>query len=129
MNLLPPVLLSTLLLAGCSPAKMTQVNRVNALTVPVVTADSSMHPSDPVLKAYYQASARQINQLSQALKDDYLQDIRREDVMDEHSEAQQVFAALTHLEELQAMNAVYLQQQNIRGLEAINRELAAFTHS
>ncbi|MBJ3814837.1 hypothetical protein F9C28_07840 [Shimwellia pseudoproteus] len=123
MNLRSAVLLTTLLLAGCSSASMTQVHRVNALPVPIVTADNSLHPSDDTLQHYYQDSAQQINRLSQSLKDDYLRDIHGEDVMNPHSEARQVFAALTHLGDLAAMNAIYLQQQNIQGLEVINREL------
>lgn len=64
-----------------------------------------------------------IGKLSQSLKDNYLQDADNRDVFNKDGEAYQVYAALTKLEQISSMNDVYRKENNIAGLQEINKLL------
>lgn len=66
-----------------------------------------------------------IGSLSRSLKDNYLQDASKKDIFDKDSEAFHVYSALTKLEQMSAMNEVYRKENNIAGLQVINRLLKA----
>ncbi|WP_063445657.1 hypothetical protein [Klebsiella aerogenes] len=60
---------------------------------------------------------------SHLLKSNYLQDVDKRDVFDKDSEAYQVYGALTKLEQMASMNDVYRKENNIAGLQEINKLL------
>ncbi|BFO31449.1 hypothetical protein J2W63_004810 [Klebsiella sp. 1400] len=64
-----------------------------------------------------------IGKLSQSLKDNYLQDADNRDVFNKDGEAYQVYGALTKLEQISSMNDVYRKENNIAGLQEINKLL------
>ncbi|MCW9376638.1 hypothetical protein N5I33_06180 [Klebsiella quasipneumoniae] len=72
---------------------------------------------------YFQDNTALIGRLNHSLKSHYLQDVERRDVFDRHSEAYQVYGALTRLEQMAFMNDVYRKENNIAGLQEINRVL------
>ncbi|WP_256565315.1 hypothetical protein [Klebsiella quasipneumoniae] len=74
---------------------------------------------------YFQDNTALIGRLNHSLKSHYLQDVERRDVFDRHSEAYQVYGALTRLEQMASMNEVYRKENNVAGLQEINRVLKA----
>lgn len=71
----------------------------------------------------FQDNSAIIGNLSRSLKDNYLQDVSKKDIFDKDSEAFHVYSALTKLEQMSAMNEVYRKENNIAGLQVINRLL------
>mgnify|MGYP000861793402 CR=1 FL=1 len=103
------IIAGALCLSGCSTTPSADtVDTINTLTVPVLHSDAQLS-----------------GQSAQALKDNYLQDASKKDIFDKDSEAFHVYSALTKLEQMSAMNEVYRKENNIAGLQVINRLLKA----
>lgn len=127
MNRYTPLMIAgALLLAGCSSSNMNTVNTIKTLPIPVVVAANApaVTTGNPALAHYHQDSRQRIDQLTVMLKDRYLQGVDKSAVLDGHSDVTNVYAALSHLEELSEMNDLYLKQHNAQGLQAINGQLS-----
>ncbi len=99
---------------------------INALTVPVSPSESgTTAESCPGGEALFRDNTALISRLNHSLKSHYLQDVERRDVFDRHSEAYKVYGALTRLEQMASMNEVYRKENNVAGLQEINRVLKA----
>jgi hypothetical protein len=110
-------------LAGCSSTSPSKtVETINALTVPVSHSEPGTARTQAVTR-YFQDNTALIGRLNHSLKSHYLQDVERRDVFDRHSEAYQVYGALTRLEQMASMNEVYRKENNVAGLQEINRVL------
>ncbi|AWD02925.1 TPA: hypothetical protein L9968_002916 [Klebsiella aerogenes] len=110
-------------LAGCSSHSSPEtVDTLNTLQVPVIN-NSAAAPESSTVVNYFQDNSLLISQLSQSLKSNYLQDVDKRDVFDKDSEAYQVYGALTKLEQMASMNDVYRKENNIAGLQEINKLL------
>ncbi|MPU33828.1 hypothetical protein FK479_08185 [Klebsiella quasipneumoniae] len=112
-------------LAGCSSTSPSKtVETINALTVPVSYSEPGVAANNPqAVTRYFQDNTALIGRLNHSLKSNYLQDVERRDVFDRHSEAYQVYGALTRLKQMASMNEVYRKENNVAGLQEINRVL------
>ena len=112
-------------LAGCSSTSPSQtVEMINALTVPVSPSESGTTANHAqAVRRYFPDNTALISRLNHSLKSHYLQDVERRDVFDRHSEAYKVYGALTRLEQMASMNEVYRKENNVAGLQEINRVL------
>ncbi len=91
-------------LAGCSSHSSPEtVDTLNTLQVPVINNSAAAPESSTVVN--------------------YFQDVDKRDVFDKDSEAYQVYGALTKLEQMASMNDVYRKENNIAGLQEINKLL------
>lgn len=110
-------------LAGCSSHSSPEtVDTLNTLVVPVINNAAPAVESSTVVN-YFQDNSMLISKLSQSLKANYLQDADKKDVFNKDSEAYQVYGALTKLEQMSSMNDVYRKENNIAGLQEINKLL------
>ena len=121
------IIAGALCLSGCSTTPSADtVDTINTLTVPVL--QSGAQPSGQSAQAVvscFQDNSAIIGNLSRSLNDNYLQDVSKKDIFDKDSEAFHVYSALTKLEQMSAMNEVYRKENNIAGLQVINRLLKA----
>ncbi|MGR7708636.1 hypothetical protein [Klebsiella aerogenes] len=85
--------------------------------------NSAPAPESSTVVNCFQDNSLLISKLSQSLKSNYLQDVDKRDVFDKDSEAYQVYGALTKLEQMASMNDVYRKENNIAGLQEINKLL------
>lgn len=117
------IIVSVLGLAGCSRHSSPEtVDTLNTIVVPViVNSEPAQAPAKIV--SCFQDNSMLIDKLSQSLKDNYLQDADNRDVFNKDGEAYQVYAALTKLEQISSMNDVYRKENNIAGLQEINKLL------
>lgn len=102
------------------------MDTINTLTVPVLHSDAQLSgQSAQAVVSCFEDNSAIIGSLSRSLKDNYLQDASKKDIFDKDSEAFHVYSALTKLEQMSAMNEVYRKENNIAGLQVINRLLKA----
>ncbi|MDA8480308.1 hypothetical protein NNO04_16550 [Citrobacter sp. Awk 4] len=117
-----PILLSLSLLTACSTHSPDTVQQLNALTVPVVTPDTTPAQTATLLPLHQQ-NKQKISTLTASLKQKYLQRSTRKDIFDTHSETARVYAALTKLEQFSYLNDNYLKEKNEQGLQEISMTL------
>lgn len=117
-----PILLSLSLLTACSSHSPDTVQQLNALTVPVVTPDTTPAQTATLLPLHQQ-NKQKISTLTASLKQKYLQQSTRKDIFDTHSETARVYAALTKLEQFSYLNDNYLKEKNVQGLQEISMTL------
>jgi hypothetical protein len=119
------IIASVLSLAGCSSHSSPEtVDTLNTLVVPVINNSAPARESSTIVHCF-QDNSMLISKLSQSLKASYLQDIDQRDVFNKDSEAYPVYGALTKLEQMSSMNDVYRKENNIAGLQEINKLLKA----
>lgn len=128
MRTLKVVIIAGMLgLAGCSSHSSPEtVDTLNTLQVPVINNSApapAPAPESSTVVNYFQDNSVLISKLSQSLKANYLQDTDKRDVFNKDSEAYQVYGALTKLEQMSSMNDVYRKENNIAGLQEINKLL------
>ena len=117
------IIVSVLGLAGCSRHSSPEtVDTLNTIVVPVIVNSEPAQASAKIVSCFQDNSMR-IGKLSQSLKDNYLQDADNRDVFNKDGEAYQVYGALTKLEQISSMNDVYRKENNIAGLQEINKLL------
>ena len=117
------IIASILGLAGCSRhSSPATVDTLNTIVVPVIVNSEPAQASAKIV-SFFQDNSLLIGKLSQSLKDNYLQDADNRDVFNKDGEAYQVYAALTKLEQISSMNDVYRKENNIAGLQEINKLL------
>lgn len=117
------IIVSVLGLAGCSRHSSPEtVDTLNTIFVPVIVNSEPAQASAKIVSCF-QDNSMLIGKLSQSLKDNYLQDADNRDVFNKDGEAYQVYAALTKLEQISSMNDVYRKENNIAGLQEINKLL------
>lgn len=121
------IIAGALCLSGCSTTPSADtVDTINTLTVPVLHSDAQLSgQSAQAVVSCFQDNSAIIGSLSRSLKNNYLQDASKKDIFDKDSEAFHVYSALTKLEQMSAMNEVYRKENNIAGLQVINRLLKA----
>ena len=117
------IIVSVLGLAGCSRHSSPEtVDTLNTMVVPVIVNSEPAQASAKIV-SFFQDNSLLIGKLSQSLKDNYLQDADNRDVFNKDGEAYQVYGALTKLEQISSMNDVYRKENNIAGLQEINKLL------
>ena len=94
------------------------------MVIPVVQAQpESKSSSDSASLSLYQDNKQQIENVVSSLKNEYLHEVKSREMFDVHSQAYQVYASLTKLEQMQQMNNFYYKEHNQTGLLSINQSV------
>ena len=94
------------------------------MVIPVVQAQpESKSSSDSASLSLYQDNKQQIENVVSSLKNEYLHEVKPREMFDVHSQAYQVYASLTKLEQMQQMNNFYYKEHNQTGLLSINQSV------
>lgn len=118
------LLLITGILAGCNTSPPENVVKINKMVIPVVqTQPESKSTRDLASLSLYQENKQQIENVVSSLKNDYLHEVKPREMFDVHSQAYQVYASLTKLEQMQQMNNFYYKEHNQAGLLSINQSV------
>lgn len=118
------LLLITGILSGCNTSLPEKVVKINKMVIPVVQAQpESKSSSDSASLSLYQDNKQQIENVVSSLKNEYLHEVKPREMFDVHSQAYQVYASLTKLEQMQQMNNFYYKEHNQTGLLSINQSV------
>lgn len=118
------LLLITGILSGCNTSTPEKVVKINKMVIPVVQAQpESKSSSDSASLSLYQDNKQQIENVVSSLKNEYLHEVKPREMFDVHSQAYQVYASLTKLEQMQQMNNFYYKEHNQTGLLSINQSV------
>lgn len=118
------LLLITGILAGCNTSPPENVVKINKMVIPVVQAQpESKSTRDSASLSLYQENKQQIENIVSSLKNEYLHKVKPREMFDVHSQAYQVYASLTKLEQMQQMNNFYYKEHNQAGLLSINQSV------
>ncbi|MCS2170110.1 hypothetical protein MUU46_07235 [Scandinavium sp. TWS1a] len=113
-----------LMLTACSnSSSLTSVKEIQDMPVPVVHAQNSTLADNATLMDCYKDNATRLSELQYSLKTNMGDDVSPSEILDTHSDAHRVFAALSKLEQISAMNETYRKEGNVVGLKAINEML------
>ncbi|HEX4500982.1 MAG TPA: hypothetical protein VH187_07430 [Scandinavium sp.] len=117
-------LTGVLMLTACSSSSsVTTVEEIQDMPVHVVHAQNNATADNATVNNCYKENAARLSELQYSLKTNMLQDVKTSEVLDTHSDAHRVFAALSKLEQISSMNETYRKDGNIAGLKAINEML------
>lgn len=98
--------------------------KINKMVIPVVQAQpESKSTRDSASLSLYQENKQQIENVVISLKNEYLHEVKPREMFDVHSQAYQVYASLTKLEQMQQMNNFYYKEHNQAGLLSINQSV------
>ena len=112
------------ILSGCNTSTPEKVVKINKMVIPVVQAQpESKSSSDSASLSLYQDNKQQIENVASSLKNEYLHEVKPREMFDVHSQAYQVYASLTKLEQMQQMNNFYYKEHNQTGLLSINQSV------
>lgn len=112
------------ILSGCNTSTPEKVVKINKMVIPVVQAQpESKSSSDSASLSLYQDNKQQIENVASSLKNGYLHEVKPREMFDVHSQAYQVYASLTKLEQMQQMNNFYYKEHNQTGLLSINQSV------
>lgn len=118
------LLLITGILAGCNSSPPENIVKINKMVIPVVQAQpESESTRDSASLSLYQENKQQIENVVSSLKNEYLHEVKPREMFDVHSQAYQVYASLTKLEQMQQMNNFYYKEHNQAGLLSINQSV------
>ncbi|MBF0032032.1 hypothetical protein HAX39_05440 [Citrobacter freundii] len=118
------LLLITGILAGCNTSPPENIVKINKMVIPVVQAQpESESTRDSASLSLYQENKQQIENVVSSLKNEYLHEVKPREMFDVHSQAYQVYASLTKLEQMQQMNNFYYKEHNQAGLLSINQSV------
>ena len=116
------VILLVATLTACSSEKPETLSHIDRLEIPVVPQNqASGQPAE--LTPLYQQNERIIDNVTAELKTNYLQNVKAREIFDVHSEAHQVYNALSKLDQMRLINGYYLKERNIDGLRRVNGSL------
>lgn len=112
------------ILSGCNTSTPEKVVKINKMVIPVAQAQpESKSSSDSASLSLYQDNKQQIENVASSLKNEYLHEVKPREMFDVHSQAYQVYASLTKLEQMQQMNNFYYKEHNQTGLLSINQSV------
>lgn len=115
------------MLSGCGNSTPPLVSNINKMQIPVVPHQERAISSDNVmLHSVYASNLLEMSQMTSLLKQDFLTGTRTRDMFDSHSEAHQVYLALTNIEQAQMVNEQYYQEGNLLGLQKIQTMLETY---
>lgn len=117
------VLLTPLFLASCSHKEPDIISELKSLQIPVIQKDNAHDDNPVVLKAYHSKNISDINNLTDFLKTRYVNGSAQKDIFDNLSQVHQVYIAMTNLEQAGMVNEQYYNDNNIKGIMALNEAL------
>ncbi|WP_310606991.1 hypothetical protein [Buttiauxella brennerae] len=122
------VLIFTVVIVGCANPADETVEALNTLEFQPGTVMSPAANSNPEeLKTLHNTNKQVISSLTAKIKAARVDHLRTDDVFDNRYGIDNVFQALTRLEQFDELNNLYLQDNNKDGLVQINKALKPIT--
>ncbi|WMY74017.1 hypothetical protein RHD99_21715 [Buttiauxella selenatireducens] len=122
------ILLFTLILAGCANPGDDKVEALNTLDFQASPKTSTVANGNPVeLESLHNINQKAIASLTSEIKAAHVNGLRSDDVLANRDGIDNVFQALTRLEEFNELNNIYLKDQNKNGLVQIGNALKPLT--
>ena len=122
------ILLFTLILAGCANPGDDKVEALNTLDFQASPKTSATANGNPVeLESLHNINQQAIASLTSEIKAAHVNGLRSDDVLANRDGIDNVFQALTRLEEFNELNNIYLKDQNKNGLVQIGNALKPLT--
>lgn len=122
------ILLFTLILAGCANPGDDKVEALNTLDFQASPKTSATANGNPVeLESLHNINQQAIASLTSEIKAAHVNGLRSDDVLANRDGIDNVFQALTRLEEFNELNNIYLKDQNKNGLVQIGKALKPLT--
>lgn len=122
------ILILTFVLAGCAQPQDEKVEALNTIDFYATPSTSATAKNNPVeLESLHKTNQQAIASLTAEIKAARVDDLKSEEVLNNRSEIENVFQALTRLEEFGELNNIYLKDQNKNGLMQIGKVLKPLT--
>ncbi|WBM70307.1 hypothetical protein OH773_19540 [Buttiauxella sp. WJP83] len=122
------ILLFTLILAGCANPGDDKVEALNTLDFQASPKTAATANGNPVeLESLHNINQQAIASLTSEIKAAHVNGLRSDDVLANRDGIDNVFQALTRLEEFNELNNIYLKDQNKNGLVQIGKALKPLT--
>lgn len=117
------LLIFTFILVGCANPGDESVEALNTLEFQPGVISPAINSNPEELKSLHAANKKAITRLTTEIKAARVDHLRSVDVFDNRYGINDVFHALTKLEEFDELNNIYLKDQNKNGLSQINNAL------
>jgi hypothetical protein len=117
------LLIFTFILVGCANPGDETVEALNTLEFQPGVISPAINSNPKELKSLHVANKKAITSLTTEIKAARVNHLRSVDVFDNRYGIDDVFQALTKLEEFDELNNIYLKDQNKNGLVQINKAL------
>lgn len=121
------VLLLAFVIVGCAEPADKTVEALNTINFQPVTSAPSESKNPEELKNLHTMNKNTIANLTAGIKSARVDDLRSVDVFDNRYGIDNVFQALTKLEEINELNDIYLHDENKSGLIQISKILKPVT--
>ncbi|TNV14037.1 hypothetical protein FH968_20840 [Buttiauxella sp. B2] len=121
------ILLFTFVIAGCANPGDETVEALNTLEFQPGVMSTATNSNSEELKSLHTANKKAISSLTKEIKSARVDNLRSVDVFDNRHGIDNVFQALTKLEQFDELNNIYLKDQNKEGLVQINKALKPIT--
>lgn len=122
------ILLFTFILAGCAQPgdeKVEALNTIDFHATPSSSTPANISPAE--LESLHRTNQQAIASLTAEIKAARVDELRSDEVFDNRDGIENVFQALTKLEEFGELNNIYLKDQNKHGLVQIGNVLKPLT--
>ena len=122
------ILVLAFVLAGCAQPQDEKVEALNSIDFDATPSTSAMAKNNPVeLESLHKTNQQAIASLTAEIKAARVDDLKSDEVFNTRSGIENVFQALTRLEEFGELNNIYLKDQNKNGLMQIGKVLKPLT--
>ncbi|HKM95451.1 MAG TPA: hypothetical protein VJY99_01885 [Buttiauxella sp.] len=118
------ILVLAFVLAGCAQPQDEKVEALNTIDFYATPSTSATAKNNPVeLESLHKTNQQAIASLTAEIKAARVDDLKSDEVFNTRSGIENVFQALTRLEEFGELNNIYLKDQNKNGLMQIGKVL------
>jgi len=122
------ILIFAFILAGCAQQGDEKVEALNTIEFHATPSSTAPANSNPVeLESLHKTNKQAIASLTAEIKAEHVNGLKSDDVFDNRYGIDNVFQALTRLEEFGELNNIYLKDQNKNGLVQIGKALTPLT--
>lgn len=122
------ILVLAFVLAGCAQPQDEKVEALNTIDFYATPSTSATAKNNPVeLESLHKTNQQAIASLTAEIKAARVDDLKSDEVFNTRSGIENVFQALTRLEEFGELNNIYLKDQNKNGLMQIGKVLKPLT--
>lgn len=112
---------------GCANSGGGKVEALNNLNFPSSTSTPAPYGNQAELESLHSANKQTIASLTNEIKATRVKDLKGTEVFDSRSGIDEVFQALTRLEQFNELNDIYYKDQNKSGLAHIGEILKPIT--
>ena len=122
------ILVLAFVLVGCAQPQDEKVEALNTIDLYATPSTSDTAKNNPVeLESLHKTNQQAIASLTAEIKAARVDDLKSDEVFNNRSGIENVFQALTRLEEFGELNNIYLKDQNKNGLMQIGKVLKPLT--